>query len=101
MRIAGKEIDLDSLAEICRRYGIAELDLFGSVARGEERSDSDVDLLYVLAPGSRLGWDIEDLNDELNVLFGRRVDLVSKRTVHRLIRDEVLAEARVIYAAAA
>jgi predicted nucleotidyltransferase len=105
MRIAGREIDLEELAAICRRYGIAEeavrLSVFGSVARGEERSDSDVDLFYVLAPGARLGWEIADLNDELRELFGRPVDLGSKRSLHRLVRDEVLSEAKVIYAEAA
>jgi len=101
MRIAGKEIDLDELAAICRRYGIAELAVFGSVARGDDRADSDLDLFYVLAPGARLGWEVADLNEELNELFGRQVDLGSKRSLHRLIRDEVLAEAKVIYAEAA
>jgi uncharacterized protein len=101
MRIAGKEIDLDRLAAICRRYGIAELAVFGSVARGDERPDSDIDLFYVLLPGARLGWEVADLNEELDELFGRKVDLGSKRSLHRLIRDEVVAEAKVIYAEAA
>jgi hypothetical protein len=39
------------LAELCRKYGIAELAVFGSVARGDARPDSDVDLLYVRVPG--------------------------------------------------
>ncbi|MCK9900128.1 nucleotidyltransferase domain-containing protein [Frankia sp. Cpl3] len=38
------------IAEVCRRYGIAELSVFGSVARGDDTDESDVDLLYVLAP---------------------------------------------------
>ncbi len=101
MRVAGREIDPDALAAICRRYGIAELAVFGSVARGEERPDSDVDLFYVLAPGARLGWEITDLSDELSALFGRTIDLGSRRSLHRLVRDEVLAEAKVLYAEAA
>jgi predicted nucleotidyltransferase len=101
MLIAGREIDLDELAAICRRYGIAELAVFGSVARGEERPDSDLDLFYVLAPGVRLGWEVTDLHDELSELFGRPVDLGANRSLHRLVRDEVLAEAKVIYAEAA
>jgi predicted nucleotidyltransferase len=39
------------LAELCQKYGIAELSVFGSVARGDARPDSDVDLLYVRVPG--------------------------------------------------
>jgi hypothetical protein len=94
------DVDQQRLAEICSRYGIAELDIFGSVARGEQTATSDIDLLYVLMPEVRLGWEIEDLNDELNELFGRHVDLVPKSKIHRRIRASILAESRPIYAAA-
>jgi len=93
------DIDREALAEVCRRYGVAELAVFGSVARGESTGASDVDLTYVLAPGRRLGWEIEDLSDELSVVFGRRVDLVSRRALHPRIADQVIAESRVLYAA--
>lgn len=98
---AAATIDVDGtrLAELCRRYGVAELAVFGSVARGEATDESDVDLLYVLEPGSQLGFGINDLEDELAALFGRPVDLVSKRTLHRLLRDQVLSDARTLYAA--
>jgi predicted nucleotidyltransferase len=99
MRVVGIDVDEAKLAEICRRYGIAELAVFGSVARGTSRPGSDVDLLYVLAPEARIGWEIEQLADELATVFGRPVDLVSKRHLHRLIRDDVLAGAEVLYAA--
>ena len=99
LHVVGIDIDAAKLTEICRRYGIAELAVFGSVARGIARSTSDLDLLYVLAPGARIGWDIEQLADELSGLFGRPVDLVSKRHLNRLIRDDVLASAKVLYAA--
>lgn len=92
-------IDSDELAGICDRYGIAELAVFGSVARGVARQDSDVDLLYVLVPGRHLGFSINDLEDELSDRFGRPVDLVARSALHRMIRDEVLAEARTLYAA--
>lgn len=97
--IQGQAVDGTHLAELCRRYGVAELAVFGSVARGESLSSSDIDLLYQLAPGVRLGFAINTLEDELSTLFGRPVDLVSKRALHRLIRDHVLAEARTLYAA--
>ncbi len=97
--IAGTVVDRARLAEVCERYGVAELSVFGSVARGEARPDSDLDLLYVLAPGRHLGFSINRLEDELAELFGRSVDLVSKSALHRVIRDDVLAEARSLYAA--
>ena len=95
----GIDVDRSTLAAICERYGVAELWLFGSSAKGTARPDSDVDLLYVRAPGSHLGWDIEDLATELSLLFGRRVDLVSKQYLHHVVRDEVLSTAKVLYAA--
>jgi predicted nucleotidyltransferase len=87
------------LAELCRKYGIAELTVFGSVARGTAGPDSDVDLLYVRAPGNDLGMAYFDLQEDLEKLFGRPVDLVPKDGLHRVIRDRVLADAQVLYAA--
>jgi predicted nucleotidyltransferase len=87
------------LAELCRKYGIAELSVFGSVARGDARPDSDVDLLYVRVPGNDLGMSYFALQEDLAELFGRPVDLVAKDSLHRVIRDQVLADAQVLYAA--
>lgn len=99
MQVADIEVDSERLADICERFGVSRLELFGSFARGDARPDSDLDVLYELRPGARLGWEIESLNNELNDLFGRRVDLVSKRALHRRLRDAVLAETQPLYAA--
>lgn len=93
------DIDEERLVEICTRYGLAELSVFGSVAGGAASDASDIDLLYVLAPGRHLGFGINALEDELRELFGRPVDLVSKSALHRLLRESVLADARALYAA--
>jgi predicted nucleotidyltransferase len=97
--IGDRAIDLARLADVCRRFGVVELAVFGSTARGEAARDSDIDLLYVLAPDRRLGFALDRLEDELADLFGRRVDLVSTKSLHRLLRDDVLAQARTLYAA--
>jgi predicted nucleotidyltransferase len=53
----------------------------------------------VLAPDSTLGFEIVDLRDDLEKIVGRHVDLVPKSRLKWVIRDQVLAEARVLYAA--
>ena len=92
-------VDPNQLREVCERYGVVRLDVFGSVSRGDARPDSDVDLHYSLAPDARLGWGIEDLADELAAVLGRPVDLVSRRGLNQRLRDQVLTEAQPIYAA--
>lgn len=94
------DVDRVRLDALCRRFGIARLDVFGSVARGEDGPGSDVDLLYELAQGRSLGWEIEDLSQDLADLFGRPVDLVSRKALHLLIRDQVLADTELFYVAA-
>ena len=92
-------VDATALSAVCERYGVAELAIFGSVAKGDAGPDSDVDVRYVLREGVHLGWSINDLSDDLEAVLGRRVDLVSRRALHRQLKDAVMAEARVVYAA--
>jgi predicted nucleotidyltransferase len=87
------------LAELCGKYGIAELAVFGSVARGDEQPDSDVDLLYARLPGNDLGMSYFALQEDLEKLFSRPVDLVPKDGLHRAIRGQVMEDARTLYAA--
>ncbi len=95
----GKVVDDARLERLCRRFGVAELAVFGSMARGDAAPDSDIDLLYELAPGVHLGFDLFDLEDSLADLFGRTIDLISKNAVHPMMRDRVLADAVLVYAA--
>lgn len=99
MNVAGVSLDKEALTAVCRRYGVARLEVFGSVGRDDARPDSDIDVLYELAPEARLGWRIEDLADELSATLGRRVDLVSRNALHERLREKVLSEARLLYAA--
>ena len=87
--LQSKRVDILRLAD---RHGASEVRIFGSVARGEAGSDSDVDLLVKLAPGRSL-LDHVALWQDLEDLLGRKVDLVSEKALHRLIRDQILKEA--------
>jgi len=100
VRIA-PDLDVDdaALAAVCEKYGIAELRVFGSRARGTAGPGSDIDVLYTLRPGRKLGWEIEQLADELAGLLRHNVDLVSPRALHPRLKPAVLAEARPLYAA--
>lgn len=93
------DVDRERLREVCERYGVASLEVFGSVSRGQDLPGSDIDLLYVLKPGVRLGFAIFDLEDELAGLFGRSVDLVARHAVNQHLREQVLADAQALYAA--
>lgn len=97
-----KNLDIDRarLDVLCRRFGIARLDVFGSVARGEAGPGSDVDFLYELEQDCSLGWKVADLSQDLADLFGRPVDLVARKALHPLIREQALADAKTFYHAA-
>jgi len=96
---AGLEISTEKLAEVCGRYRVREMAVFGSAARGELRPDSDIDVLVEFLPEANIGWEFFRLEEELAELFGRRVDLGTKRSLKPWVRRNVLRDARVIYAA--
>lgn len=97
---SGHPVDPKRLAEVCTRYGVLELSLFGSAAREEAGPDSDIDLLVVFDARSRIGLvGLGQLADELSELFGRPVDLVPKDGLKPSIEADVLSQARTLYAA--
>ena len=98
---AAISIDRDKLAAICRRHHIRMLSLFGSVLRSDFRSDSDVDVLVEFEPGKIPGFlKLYEIEAELLALLGgRKIDLVTRQSLNRRLRDSVLATARVEYAA--
>jgi len=82
---------------------IVELALFGSILRGNDGKDSDVDLLVTFDPEAEWSlFDFVELQEELSGLFGRKVDLVSRRGLERsrnpIRPKEILSTARVLYA---
>jgi hypothetical protein len=83
---------LDKIADICRRYGVHRLQLFGSAAIGMERPDSDVDLLVEFEPNRMpSGFDLVDMQEELECLFGgRKVDLAFPSILNNPYRRRVI-----------
>ena len=93
------DIPHDRITELCRRYRIRKLALFGSVLRGDFGPDSDVDVLVEFEPGHTPGFGFIAIQDELSTLLGRRVDLNTANDLSRYFRDEVVRGAEVLYAA--
>ena len=91
-------VDRAKIAEFCRRNHIRWLAFFGSVLRDDFRPGSDVAVLVEFEPGHTPGLAFITMQNELSELLGRKVDLVSKKGLKPIIRDEVLATAKVIYA---
>jgi predicted nucleotidyltransferase len=85
------------LAALCRRRHIRKLSLFGSVIRDDFTPQSDVDVLVEFEPGQTPGLLFFAIQDELSQLFGHKVDLNTPKCLSRYFRDEVLAEAEVLY----
>jgi predicted nucleotidyltransferase len=86
------EAHREQLLSLARRRGVTSVRVFGSMVRGGEREDSDVDLLVTLAPGTSalaLGGLLLDAQE----LLGRRVDVVTEASLHPALRDRVLADA--------
>lgn len=91
-------ISEEDLAEICRRYHVRELALFGSILRDDFDETSDIDVLVEFEPNAPIGFiALQDFQEELSTLFGRPVDIVTKPGLNRHFRDPILRSARVVY----
>jgi predicted nucleotidyltransferase len=97
---SGIELPSDRISEICKRYEVRELAVFGSAARGDLGPESDVDILVDFEPGARIGLvKFASLSEELASLVGRKVDLVTKTGLKPRVRSEVLGGAQLVYSA--
>lgn len=85
-------ISRERVAETARRHGVRSVRVFGSVARGTDTQESDLDLLVEFEPGRDL-FDLIELTSELEDLSGRSVDVVTERSLSHYIREKVLREA--------
>ena len=100
MRIHGVEFDSEKIGEFCRRHGVRRLSVFGSILRDDFSADSDVDVLVEFHPGVRASlFDVGGMLMELRDMLGREVDLRTPRDLSRYFRDDVLAQAKPLYAA--
>ena len=80
------------ILSVAEKHGVGSVRVFGSVARGEARIDSDVDFLVDIC-GETKPWFPVELMRDLSALLGRRVDVVVAEQVRESMRERVLAEA--------
>ena len=95
------KFDEASLRRICRRWSITELALFGSAVRPDFNDQSDVDVMATFAPDSGITlWELADIRSDLEALFGRPVDVVTRSVMNNPYRrDSIERDLTVVYAA--
>ena len=91
------------IVDFCKKWGVREFSLFGSVLRDDCRPDSDVDVLVDFKPGvARTLFDLVSMTDELKAIFRREVDLLTRNAVENsenyIRRKAILASLEVVYA---
>ena len=98
---AGIELPIKRIEEFCRKYGVQEFSLFGSVLRDDFGPDSDVDVMLKFLPGH--GFTFENtpqIYADLEGIFGRPVDVVEKDQIRNPFRRHAIMNSyRVVYAA--
>lgn len=91
-----QQLNSERLAEFCRNHGIRRAALFGSLARGEGRPDSDIDLLVTFTTPKSL-LTVVRLERELGVELGRKVDLLTEEAISPFIRSRIAGDLKVVY----
>ena len=96
-------VDRQQLRELCDRWQITQLELFGSILRDDFRPDSDIDLLVTFADTARITFfDLDSIERQLSLLFDNRpVDLVTRRAIEQshnpIRRAAILGTAQPFY----
>ncbi len=98
------EIPQQQIADFCRRHRIRQMSLFGSALRDDFAAGSDIDVLVSFALDARHSlFDMVAMQNELQAIFGREVDLVERSAVERsenyIRRKDILQNQEIIYAA--
>ena len=94
------DIPKDKIVEFCRHNRIHRLALFGAVLRDDFTPESDVGVLVEFEPGTRVGLRFFGMERELSEILGHKVDLNTPGFLSKYFRDDVIAEAEVLYDAA-
>jgi uncharacterized protein len=104
MVLVKQNLPLKEIEQFCKSWSIQQLWLFGSVLREDFNEESDIDILFSFAEGEIYSFsDLDIMQRELELIFGRKVDIVDKKAVDEspnyIRRREILQTAELIYAA--
>jgi uncharacterized protein len=80
-----------------KQLGVEHLYLFGSTARDEARDDSDVDLFFDHPEGSLGLFELMDVKDAAQRILGRKADIMTRRSLHRILRPKIEASAEQVF----
>jgi uncharacterized protein len=79
------------IEKIIKKIGIKKAGIFGSYARGEQKKDSDIDIL--IEPTKEMGFfEVVSLEEELKKVLKKKIDLLTYASIHKLLRDRILNE---------
>ena len=95
------DVPREQIPDFCRRYKVRKLSLFGSVIHDDFTPESDVDVLVEFEPDAHASYfTLFDMEEELSgLLDGRKIDVNTPNCLSKYFREEVLAEAEVLYVA--
>ncbi len=97
----GIRIPHEAIERFCARFGVVQVALFGSVLRADFGADSDVDVMLKFKPGHGFTFEnTPEIQDELEAIFGRPVDVIEMDRIRNPIRRKaIMSSHRVVYAA--
>ncbi len=106
MRKFAIDLPLEEIRKFCQKWKIKELALFGSVTREDfDQNKSDIDVLITFLPDQHWAWEIVTMKEELELIFNRPVDLLTKKAIENsrnpYRKKEILESYEVIYEQAA
>jgi predicted nucleotidyltransferase len=85
--------------KIANKYGVSNIRVFGSVARGKEKKNSDVDLLIKVTNYKKYcqaGWGRSLFQEEVEKILHHKTDVVTEKSLHRLLKNEIIATAKAL-----
>jgi hypothetical protein len=87
---------MSKITPVLQEYDVEKASLFGSIVRGEDSPDSDIDVLVEFS-GEKSLMDLAGLRIDLEELLGRKVDVLTFESLHPLLKNRILAEQKAIF----